>query len=193
MHGPILSAAAFFAGPRVSRVGQGHGALPADEGLDALYRREAPGLARYFRRHLRSRDDAADLVQEVFARMLGADADASPRRPAAYLQRIARNLLFDHGRRAASHRADHHLPLADAGQIASPPDQGLAIEADDVMRRYARALAELPERTRTAFLLSRGDGLGYAAIGIELGISVPTVQYHVARALAHIGRVLEQE
>src|SRR3546814_10902814 len=59
-------------------------------------------------------------------------------------------------------------------------------DLEDVMRAYRRALAELPDRTREVFLLHRVDELAYREIGEKLGISIPTVQYHVARALAHI-------
>lgn len=39
------------------------------------------------------------------------------------------------------------------------PDQSHAIEAADVTRLYRRALEELPERTRTVFLLHRVEEL----------------------------------
>src|SRR3546814_807043 len=83
--------------------------------------------------------------------------------------------------------------IGEGCEPAVSPDQHHGIEAEDVMRAYRRALAELPDRTREVFLLHRVDELAYREIGEKLGISIPTVQYHVARALAHIDAALERE
>ena len=49
------------------------------------------------------------------------------------------------------------------------------------------------EKTRKVFLLHRVEELTYKEIGERLGVSIPTVQYHVARALAHLDAALGQE
>jgi RNA polymerase sigma factor (sigma-70 family) len=82
--------------------------------------------------------------------------------------------------------------LDDGYEHAMPPDQGDRLEVADVMRIYRRALSELPDKTREV-LLHRVEELPYREIGERLGLSIPTVQYHVARALAHIDAALEQE
>ncbi|RZL80466.1 MAG: winged helix-turn-helix transcriptional regulator, partial [Sphingomonas sp.] len=46
--------------------------------------------------------------------------------------------------------------------------------------------------TRHVFTLHRVDGLGYKAISERLGISVPTVQYHVARALMQLDKAFDR-
>jgi RNA polymerase sigma-70 factor (ECF subfamily) len=167
--------------------------VPPDAAIEDVYRREAPRLARFFQRHVAARDDVPDLVQETFARLLGAAPGSALVRPAAYLQRIARNLLFDRSRRSDTRLARFHLPIDEVADLFTSPDQGLAIEADDLMQAYRRAVDALPEKTRQAFLLHRIDGLGYKQIGERLGISVPTVQYHVARALMQIDQALDGE
>jgi len=173
------------------------GAVPLPDGdssaIDVIYRREAPRLARFFRRHVAARDEIPDLVHESFARLLGAAPGQALARPSAYLQRIARNLLFDRSRRNDTKFARLHLPIDEVAGLFSPPDQDHAIEAGDAMRIYCRAVDALPDKTRTAFVLHRVEGLGYKEIGERLGISVPTVQYHVARALMFIGKALDGE
>lgn len=159
-----------------------------------IYEVEAPRLRRYFQARLRSSsDDAGDLVQESFIRLLGCMAKTSLPRPAAYLQRIARNLLLDRYKRLETRLAAFHVPLGEQHEPAIAPDQAVRIEVEDMMRAYRRALGELPDRTRDVFLLHRVDELTYKEIAGRLGISIPTVQYHVARALAHIDAALEQE
>ena len=158
-----------------------------------IYEVEAPRLRRYFQARMHAGDDAGDLVQESFARLLGCLAKTSLPRPAAYLQRIARNLLLDRRKRLETRLAAFHVPLGEQHDPAVAPDQAVRIEVEDMMHAYRRALGELPERTRNVFLLHRVDELTYKQISGRLGISIPTVQYHVARALAHIDAALEQE
>jgi RNA polymerase sigma factor (sigma-70 family) len=159
--------------------------------LERLYRAQAPSLARYFRRHLRGSDDVPDLVQETFARLARARTE-HPQRPVAYLRRIARNLLIDRARRRDSGLSHFHLEMGDHLGLSTAPEQERALEADDVLRLYRRALDQLPPKTRTAFLLHRIDDLSYKEIAAEMAISIPTVQYHVARALMHIDEILDQ-
>jgi hypothetical protein len=101
--------------------------------LGHIYAVEAPRLRRYFRSRLRSGDDASDLVQEAFARLVGAMAKDIPQRPAAYLQRIARNLLFNRTRRLENRLGRFHVSFDDGYEHAMPPDQGDRLEVADVM------------------------------------------------------------
>ena len=166
--------------------------IPVDD-LEAVFRKEAPRLTRYFRARLRTGDDPGDFVQESFARLVGSMSQRTLPAPGAYLQRIARNLLYDRAKRSEVRLASLHVPIGEGCEPVVEPDQTHAIEAEDVMRAYRRAVAELPDRTRQVFLLHRVDELAYREIGERLGISIPTVQYHFARALAHIDAALERE
>lgn len=162
----------------------------ATDDIDRLYRSEAPRLARYFRSRVRGSDEVADLVQESFVRLTASCKDTQPERPAAFLQRIARNLLIDRSRLLANRVT--HVPAAEHPDLVVPPTQLLGLEADEVRRIYEETLLQLPARTRTAFLLHRQRGLTYAEIAVELGISVPGVQYHIVRALSRVARALAE-
>lgn len=155
--------------------------------LDALYRSEGSKLRRFFRSRLRSSEEANDLVQEAFTRFAGVASTVMPERPAAYLQRIATNLLIDRARRPPL-----WTELIEA-EIAVRPEQEDAIAATDTLAIYRRALDEMPDRTRTVFLLHRVNELPYREIGTRLGISIPAVQKHVARALERIATALYVE
>ncbi|KTE17860.1 RNA polymerase subunit sigma-24 [Sphingopyxis sp. H115] len=110
--------------------------------------------------------------------------------PAAFLQRIARNLLIN---RAISSRRNKVvlLPLQDGHDLASPPEQGLEIEATDLLRLYERAVSGLSEKTRRVFLMHRVEELSYREIHQRLGVSIATVEYHMMKALAHIAQVVD--
>ncbi|WEK43254.1 MAG: RNA polymerase sigma factor [Candidatus Sphingomonas colombiensis] len=161
--------------------------------LEKIYRSEAKGLSAYFGRRLRGDDEASDYVHEAFARLARHMSRHSILDPGHYLRRIARNLLFERTRRLRTRTAWLAVPLGPEHEPSIAPDQSFRIELDDVLKTYRRVLEELPDKTRQVFLLHRVDELTYKEIGEQLGISIPTVQYHVARALAHIDAALGQE
>jgi RNA polymerase sigma factor (sigma-70 family) len=161
--------------------------------LDDIYRTQAPRLTRFFRGQLRETEEPQDLVQEAFARLASFMSRHPLTNPGPYLHSIARNLLFERARRRARRMTSFHVPIGEGCDPTVDPDQAHRIEAKDVMRIYQRALDELPEKTRAIFLLHRVEELTYKAIGEQIGVSIPTVQYHVSRALAHIDAALDQE
>jgi RNA polymerase sigma factor (sigma-70 family) len=171
------------------------GAIPggSDGGplrVDALYREQAPRRRRWLDARLRSSDDAGDMVQDAFARLLGSDAREGIRQPEAFLNRIVRNLLIDRSRRLSARAS--HVPI---DEDTAPPvraTQADRLELEQMRQRYSAAVEALPPRMREVFVLHRVEGLGYNAIATRLGISIRTVEWHVGEALLRIGRDLEQ-
>lgn len=161
--------------------------------LEVLFQREAPGLLAYLRRHASNTAEAHDLAQDAFLGIAKCRIDQL-RNPSAYLQRIARNLIIDRARR---HRLQARIidarPYEDHPEVAQAPQQSLGIEANDMMRLYQAAVLGLPPKTREIFLLHRRDELTYAEIAARLGLSVKTIEYHIAAALKHIRKALDQE
>lgn len=161
--------------------------------IETIYRSEAGNLTRYFGRSLRGADEASDYVHEVFARLIRTMSARPILQPQRYLRRIARNLLFERTRRLKTQPPFHDIPFSTGLEVPTASRQSHRIEYDDMLKTYRLALDELPSKTRQVFLLHRVDELAYREIGDRLGISIPTVQYHMARALAHIDAALGQE
>jgi RNA polymerase sigma-70 factor (ECF subfamily) len=163
------------------------GATPLD--LADLYRAEMPRLHRWLARHV-SGPEASDLAQESFARVAAsrpADAPA-PERPAAYLQRVAINLLRSRARTALRRSLATHVP-ADAVPLAGP-DPVAALEARDELARLRSALERLKPKTRAVFVAHRVEGLTYNEIASTMGLSVKTVEWHMTKAIAFLDRAL---
>ena len=76
-----------------------------------------------------------------------------------------------------------------AGHGPSPEDQLLAKERG---RRVARALARLPDRQRTVFMLSHYEGCSSREVGAITGLNESTVRVHLFRAIRKL-RVLLNE
>jgi RNA polymerase sigma factor (sigma-70 family) len=174
--------------------------LQSDERLIALTRRGQHAAfetlcARYqsrllsFCRHmLASREDAEDVLQEVFAAAFNAvlaDDRAINVRP--WLYRIARNRSLNHLRRASAVGVDSmDVHLADHG--ISTSDRVLRRES---FRELIADVHELPETQRTALLLREIDALSYEQIAQAMETTVPSVKSLLVRARISLAEAAE--
>lgn len=165
-------------------------AVTSSATIEQLYTAEAPRLLRFFQRRTGNCHTAPDLVHDAFARLAGAGRFPDLDNPAAYLQRIARNLLTDRARSRPEREA--FVPLED-WDAETPPAQEDALVASDTLKRYEQAIADLPDRTRMVFLLHRADDLTYRQIAKRLGVTLWTVEYHMKRAITHLDRMLDDQ
>ncbi len=148
-----------------------------------LFRVYAARLASFVYRYLRSREDAEDVVQELFLRIWRSRETWQVRGSVNdYLYLAARNQARDR----LAHRAvvDRHrafeLYNSTSSMAAEPnggPDDG------EWQAMLTRALDELPARRRDICILRWRDGLSYADIAHRLGVSPKTVENQLARAL----------
>jgi len=154
--------------------------------LERLYRAQAARLRGYFRRRA-GNDDIADLVQETFARFAGAE-QAELECPEAYLTRVASNLLRDRAR-AAANNALYLQEQAETGPSRWVDPHPL-LESRDMIRGVEQALAHLPPRRRTIFLLHRLEDMTYAEIGEAVGMSEKGVKKQMAKALVELRKAV---
>jgi RNA polymerase sigma-70 factor (ECF subfamily) len=172
--------------------------MDAPRDLDAA-ERDAPGdVARqalehldalhHFAHHLSgSTSEAEDLVQETYARALGAQTSFSPgTNMRAWLFRILRNVYIDGRRRArlAPVAVDGEEQAADRAPYPQEPLRG-DVEIEALRRVVAasieQALAELSPDARTVVLLDL-EGLTETEAAEVLGCPIGTVKSRLARA-----------
>src|SRR5438309_8205331 len=160
--------------------------------LETLYGAEWPRLLRWLARSIADREEARDLLQEIFCRLarLGAEGTLRLERPQAYLSRIATNLLRDRAKHAVRHMSAHHVP-ADEGALPGMDQQRL-LESRDMLMRVEAAMLKLRPRTREIFMAHRIDGLSYAEIAERTGLSVKGVEKQMSKAIARIDRLLDR-
>nr|WP_315230875.1 sigma-70 family RNA polymerase sigma factor [uncultured Albidiferax sp.] len=151
--------------------------------FDRYYRE----LLNFLVRQVADRATAADLTQESYARVYAAQASGSSiQEPRALLYRTARNLVIDHQRHGAV-RAGVEVASKDAEPMDSPGPRDWEPEAALSSRQGVSAMVaaidKLPPRCREAFMLNRFDGLSYAQVAAQMGISVKMVEQHIKLAL----------
>ncbi len=155
-----------------------------------LFNKYRAALQRYLRRFVLA-EDAAELVQETYFRLLrrGELLHVEPM-ARAFLFETATNLARDLRRRRATRHADQHVQL-DGQEIAEDhqrPDEQLA--AEQVRAILERAIAELPQDTRTVFLLHRYRDLSYPQIAQLMNLSARTVARKMAEAIERLSAAL---
>jgi RNA polymerase sigma-70 factor (ECF subfamily) len=155
--------------------------------LEVLYRGERGWLHNWLKRSLGCSQQAADLAQDTFVRLLVRNQPISAHAPRALLARIARGLVVDHWRRDALQRA--YLQALAQLPEASYPSPQVRHEALQCLERIAQLLDGLKPAVREAFLLYQLGGLTHTQIAEQLGVSSRTVERHVASALLHCYRV----
>src|SRR5512140_1543085 len=124
--------------------------------FEVLFSRYHARLLAFCRHLLSSREDAEDVLQEVFAAAFNAmTADDRPINVRPWLYRIARNRSLNHLRRIQAVGVDSmDLHLSDYG--ASTADK---VHEREEFRLLVGDIHELPETQKTALVLREMDAL----------------------------------
>jgi RNA polymerase sigma-70 factor (ECF subfamily) len=139
----------------------------AEIDVEALYRRYGPMVLRRCRRLLRDEDDALDVAQEVFVRLLTHRERLWGRYPSSLLFRIATNLSLN---RLRDRRRQPALPGDEIlYRIAASEDPNAPLLLERLFDRH-------PESTRTIAVLHHVDGMTLAEVARECGMSVSGVR-----------------
>ncbi|KRA84109.1 RNA polymerase sigma factor [Altererythrobacter sp. Root672] len=161
--------------------------------LEALYREQSPRLLRSLTRRTSNREEARDLVQEVFYRVarLGTGGLQLIDRPQAYLSRMAANLLRDRAKQAWRRNSDSHVAADEVTLVGV--DQERLLETRDMLARVEAAVMKLRPKTREIFLAHRIEGLSYAEIALRTGLSVKGVEKQMSKAICAIDRLIARD
>jgi RNA polymerase sigma factor (sigma-70 family) len=162
-------------------------------GLDRLARRYYGPLASFFRKRTRDTAEVQDLVQQVFLRLAQHRELGEIRNAEGYIFQTASNTLKDHIRNAAVRDRFIREKIEIGQECPSDFSPERVLLGRENVAQLADALRQLPERTRDVLMLRCFEGLKHAEIARLQGISVRTVEKHLERALAHLGKAVEHE
>jgi RNA polymerase sigma-70 factor (ECF subfamily) len=148
--------------------------------IDELYSSHNLMVFRTAHRITGNAEDAEDVLQTVFLRLLKRDALAEIDTPESYLRRAAVNAALDIVR---ARQADNSL------ELERMPASGSCTELRDLRDTLRRALAKLPERTAEMFALRFFEGYSNPEIAKMMGLS----QIVVAVTVHRTRKKLQQE
>jgi RNA polymerase sigma-70 factor (ECF subfamily) len=156
---------------------------PALSSITGLFETWYPRLVRSVREHVGSTDDAEDVAQEAFVRLLGEQ----PRNSRAWLFTVADRLAIDHRRATARRERFAARPVwAHTDQAETAPDHALL--RDERVAAVRRILRMMPARDRQLLLLYHA-GLSYRELASQLDVAPSSIGSLLTRAhrrfLAH--------
>ncbi len=156
--------------------------------FEALFDSVYPSLFRYCNRLTGDPDQAEDLAQEAFYRLLDRGAEGTDSGLRSWLFMVATNLVRDRSRTRETRR--RILSGFAPPENAPGPDQELA--RGEEIRRVRKILELLSPRDREMLLL-RQEGFSYREIAEVAGVSHRSVGTILARALQRFAEELSKE
>jgi RNA polymerase sigma factor (sigma-70 family) len=153
------------------------------ETIAQLFRENNRALMGFLVARLHSVQDAKEVAQETYVRLLQMGRPETSNLVRAYLFRVASNLAIDRLRRRATRdRMAEDLPAELPAGLGLPERQLLA---DEELLLLSRCLQELPEKVRSAFLMCRLEGLSQNEIAERLCVTDRMVRKYITQALLH--------
>ncbi len=144
--------------------------------MHRLFEKDYPSLVRFLYRRLGDRDQAEDLAQEAFIRLL----QRQPENPRAYLFATALNLVRDTMRGEA--RRTRHLRVLATERLGSvEPSPESRVMSNETAQEVRAALSRLSDRDHTLLLLWE-EGFSYKDIATLISVSPTSVGPLLARA-----------
>jgi RNA polymerase sigma factor (sigma-70 family) len=156
----------------------------APDDIDRLFREHNQALLRFITAKLGSTQEAKDVAQEAYVRLLGLGNRAAVSYLRAFLFKTAANIATDRLRERTRRGYAVNPQNLDAAIFELSPER--QIDGERALQRLHDGIAELPDKCREAFLLYRLDGLRGQDIATRLGIQERMVWLYIARALEYL-------
>ena len=172
-----------------------------DRQISEAINRDRARLRNFIRSRVVDRDDAEDILQDVFYELVEAYRTMQPlEQVTAWLFRVARNRITDLFRKR-EREAQRTLPatLAEDGEALLPedllpsPDAGpeAAYARSVLLEELDDALDELPAEQREVFIAHELMGRSFNELAAQSGVSVNTLLSRKHYAVLHLRRRLQ--
>jgi RNA polymerase sigma factor (sigma-70 family) len=151
--------------------------------LAELARQHHRSLLRFLTARTGSQDEAREVAQEAYAKMLALDRPQTIGFLAGYLWKLARNIAIDRERQRNTRarldqdvlsRTDRHAPSAET-----------VVDVRQRLELLEKALDQLPPRCLEAFILRKFEELSFRDVAQRMNCSERMAMMYVARALEY--------
>lgn len=154
--------------------------------FDSIYKRYSVRIYSFVLGIIKSKDDAEDIVQEVFIKLWDKRDNLKDHLSfKSFLFTIAYNTTIDMIRKRVKER--DFVVMVKSKQLPLAIDSdNLELEYQELKEKLDKTINKLPERQKQVYTLSRNEELTYLEIANKMGISVNTVENHMVKALKFI-------
>lgn len=162
---------------------------PTAQLAGAAYRKYSAALHRYLVRRLPRRQDADDLSQEVYLRLMRLEQTELVRQPQNYLYGIAANVVREYLMR---HELEQQRMTFDSELLEQEAEAPWRLSAEqladqlDATRKLERALKKLTPMQRAVVLCLKRDGMSYEETAQATGLTYWTVEKYYFQAKAQL-------
>jgi RNA polymerase sigma-70 factor (ECF subfamily) len=153
-------------------------------------------LHRYLARRLRNRQDADDLAQEVFARLLRVKNIELIRNPLAYILGIAAHVVREFREHEQHQCVVFSSDIAESiSDVTEGASDGSTASPDrlELQNSIDAALRQLPPTHQVVLILVKRDGLSYQEAADKTGLSVHTIEKYLVEGRARLRVLLKGE
>ena len=159
---------------------------PRADTIAHLFQEHNRALIGYLRARLRSEQEAKEVAQEAYVRLLQLQKPGTPGLFRAYLFKTATNIAIDRLRhRRVQQRAEQAELFEALSESSSADDPAAQLLARERTQQLLRCLEELPARCRQVFQMHRLEGLDQCAVAERAGVSERMVRRYVSYALVY--------
>jgi RNA polymerase sigma-70 factor (ECF subfamily) len=159
--------------------------------IERLFREHNEALLRFLQSRLHSAQDAREVAQEAYVRLLSLHSPGAVSYLRAFLFQTAANLALDRLRRGQLHSRATAQPMFTEFVDNRTPERRVA--GTQEIERLQRLLQTLPPKCQRAFVLNRFYGMDFEAIAKEMGLKTRMVRTYVVRALLYCRSQMGEE
>jgi len=151
--------------------------------VERLFREHNEALIRFLRGRVGSHNEALEVAQEAYVRLLSLDQPGAVSYLRAFLFKTAANIAIDRRRRHQNFdKVAGRQLFTELTENRTPERQ---LSGEQALRHLGVLIEGMPPKCREAFVMNQIHGLDAATIATRLGITDSMVRKYVVRALLH--------
>jgi RNA polymerase sigma factor (sigma-70 family) len=150
-------------------------------------------LKRFLRRFMSNFHDVEDICQETILRALEAEKSREINEPRAFLFGVTKNIVRKKLDKESRTVIDFIEDFTPQEYLAEEPGVEETIDSRRQMQIFTAAVATLPQQCQRVFVMKKVYGYSHKEIAKQLGISISTVEKHVATGLKRCGDYMDKK
>lgn len=153
--------------------------------IEDLFNHYYPRLYNFSKSFLKFDEGIDDILQEVFLKIWRNRKNIkSSDTLNSYIFTITKNLLLNELRsRLSNQKMKENLFKVSVAEEYLPFEK---IEYEELKKKIAEFIEELPDKQKEIFKMSRNEGLSHKEIAEKMGVSTKTVEYHINQSIKHL-------
>ena len=157
--------------------------------FEEIYRRYWYRLYSLAYQQTSIREDAEELVQEVFLKLWSRRSEVVIRHLGLYLTVAVKNQGYDYIKSQISYRKYQEYLILQELHLHHSTDE--TVNYTDLTQAVEKALDRLPEKSAEVFRRSRFENQSVREIALGLSLSEKAVEYHITKSLRFLKDTLK--